>query len=99
MQTYERSYIKKWLDVGCRTCLKMQQTLSHSALTPNYVLKSLISLWCERNAIELPKEQGNCRTKKYRLRLSNIVQIVIDALLNKLKHGNIEWQRPALAAS
>ena len=36
----------------------------HTALTLNYVLKSLIALWCESNNIEIPKRQGNCRTKK-----------------------------------
>ncbi|KAL5124238.1 U-box domain-containing protein 14 [Glycine soja] len=46
------------------TCPKTKQTLVHTALTPNYVLKSLIALWCESNGIELPKRQGNCRTKK-----------------------------------
>ncbi|KAL5190575.1 U-box domain-containing protein 14 [Glycine soja] len=47
------------------TCPKTQQTLVHIALTPNYVLKSLIALWCESNGIELPKRQRNCRTMKY----------------------------------
>ncbi|XP_006582784.1 U-box domain-containing protein 12-like [Glycine max] len=28
------------------------------------ILLSLIALWCESNNIELPKRQGNCRTKK-----------------------------------
>ena len=36
----------------------------HTTLTPNYVLKTLIALWCESNGIELPKRQGNCRRKK-----------------------------------
>ncbi|KAF2295653.1 hypothetical protein GH714_033425 [Hevea brasiliensis] len=48
-QTYERLCIQKWLDAGHKTCPKTQQTLSHTALTPNYVLKSLIALWCENN--------------------------------------------------
>ncbi|CAI9756793.1 unnamed protein product [Fraxinus pennsylvanica] len=46
-QTYEWSCIEKWLNASHKTCPKTQQTLFHTALTPNYVLKSLIALWCE----------------------------------------------------
>jgi hypothetical protein len=38
--------------------------IRYSPLTPNYVLKSLIGLWCDSNGVELPKKQGSCRTKK-----------------------------------
>ncbi|CAH9137583.1 unnamed protein product [Cuscuta epithymum] len=60
-QTYERSCIQKWLDAGHKICPMTQQTLLHTALTPNYVLKSLIAMWCESNVFELPKNyQGKC---------------------------------------
>ena len=58
VQTYERSCIQKWLDAGHKTCPKTQQTLLHTALTPNYVLKSLITLWCENNGVELPRTRN-----------------------------------------
>ncbi|CAA2987992.1 U-box domain-containing 14 [Olea europaea subsp. europaea] len=94
-QTYERSCIQKWLDAGHKTCPKTQQTLSHTALTPNYVLKSLIALWCESNGVELPKKQGNCRNKRSGIGGSDCDRAAIDALLQKLANGNIEQQRAA----
>ncbi|XP_061347030.1 U-box domain-containing protein 14 [Gastrolobium bilobum] len=94
-QTYERSCIQKWLDAGHKTCPKTQQTLLHTALTPNYVLKSLIALWCESNGVELPKKQGSCRTKKSGSSLSDCDRTAINALLDKLVNGDIEKQRAA----
>ncbi|WJX20306.1 U-box domain-containing protein 14 [Trifolium repens] len=94
-QTYERSCIQKWLDAGHRTCPKTQQTLLHTALTPNYVLKSLIGLWCESNGVELPKKQGSCKTKKSGASLSDCDRTAIKALLDKLTSNDIEQQRAA----
>ncbi|TKY51623.1 U-box domain-containing protein 14 [Spatholobus suberectus] len=95
-QTYERSCIQKWLDAGHKTCPKTQQTLVHTALTPNYVLKSLIALWCESNGIELPKKQGSCRTKKSGgSSLSDCDRTAVNALLDKLTSNDIEQQRAA----
>lgn len=94
-QTYERSCIQKWLDAGHKTCPKTQQTLLHTALTPNYGLKSLIALWCESNGVELPKQQGACRTKKIGSSVSDCDRTAIIALLEKLANGNPEQQRAA----
>ncbi|KAK6933411.1 Armadillo [Dillenia turbinata] len=94
-QTYERACIQKWLDAGHKTCPKTQQTLMHTALTPNYVLKSLIALWCESNGVELPKKQGTCRNKKSSNSTSDCDRAAIDALLLKLSNGNSEEQRAA----
>lgn len=94
-QTYERSCIQKWLDAGHKTCPKTQQTLLHTALTPNYVLKSLIALWCENNGVELPKNQGACRSKRPGTSVSDCDRAAIDALLGKLANGNVEEQRAA----
>ncbi|KAG6573848.1 U-box domain-containing protein 14, partial [Cucurbita argyrosperma subsp. sororia] len=94
-QTYERSCIQKWLDAGHKTCPKTQQALQHTALTPNYVLKSLISLWCENNGVELPRKQGNCRSKKPGSSISDCDRATIDALLLKLVNGSPEQKRSA----
>lgn len=68
----------------------------HTALTPNYVLKSLIALWCESNGVELPKKQVNCRSKKSGGgSVSDCDRTAIDALLEKLAIGNTEHQRAA----
>ncbi|KAF3434008.1 hypothetical protein FNV43_RR25111 [Rhamnella rubrinervis] len=94
-QTYERACIQKWLEAGHKNCPKTQQTLMHTALTPNYVLKSLIALWCESNGVELPKKQGNCRSKKAGSNVSDCDRAAIDALLQKLDNGNLETKRSA----
>lgn len=52
-QTFERSFIQKWLDNGLRTCPKTHQTLAHTNLIPNFTVKALIANWCEDNNIRL----------------------------------------------
>lgn len=94
-QTYERSCIQKWLDAGHKTCPKTQQTLLHTSLTPNYVLKSLIALWCDSNGIELPQSQGNSRNPKTGRTGSECDQTAIAGLLEKLANGNSDEKRAA----
>ncbi|XP_072999711.1 U-box domain-containing protein 4 [Typha latifolia] len=53
-QTYERAFIKKWLEQGFSICPKTRQTLGHTNLIPNYTVKALIANWCESNDIKLP---------------------------------------------
>uniref|UniRef100_A0A1D1XMR3 RING-type E3 ubiquitin transferase n=1 Tax=Anthurium amnicola TaxID=1678845 RepID=A0A1D1XMR3_9ARAE len=53
-QTYERAFIRKWLDEGFTVCPKTRQTLGHTNLIPNYNVKALIANWCESNNIKLP---------------------------------------------
>ncbi|KAI3726335.1 hypothetical protein L1987_66132 [Smallanthus sonchifolius] len=53
-QTYERGYIRKWLDLGLTVCPKTMQTLVHTNLIPNYTVKALISSWCESYNVKLP---------------------------------------------
>ncbi|XP_074587261.1 U-box domain-containing protein 4-like isoform X1 [Curcuma longa] len=53
-QTYERNFIRKWLDDGFNVCPRTHQTLGHTNLIPNYTVKALIANWCELNNIKLP---------------------------------------------
>ncbi|KAK9293239.1 hypothetical protein L1049_021230 [Liquidambar formosana] len=53
-QTYDRPFIQKWLKDGNRTCPQTHQVLSHVFLTPNHLVRELISHWCEEHGIELP---------------------------------------------
>ncbi|CAA0825336.1 U-box domain-containing protein 14 [Striga hermonthica] len=93
-QTYERSCIQKWLDAGHKTCPKTQQTLSHTSLTPNYVLKSLISLWCETNGVELPLPHPP--SAPLRRRPSDCDRLSVDSLLRRLSdHSDPDRQRAA----
>ena len=68
----------------------------HTALTPNYVLKSLIALWCESNGIELPKRQGNCRTKK--CGGSSLSEDAATALIKLLCEGTPTGKKDAATA-
>ncbi|ONK55632.1 uncharacterized protein A4U43_UnF720 [Asparagus officinalis] len=51
-QTYERSFIQKWLDNGLKTCPKTSQIFAHTILTPNFTVKALIANWYEDNHIK-----------------------------------------------
>ncbi|KAF5752857.1 hypothetical protein HS088_TW01G00775 [Tripterygium wilfordii] len=53
-QTYERAFIKNWIDLGLTVCPKTWQTLAHTNLIPNYTVKALIANWCESNNVKLP---------------------------------------------
>ncbi|KAB2074751.1 hypothetical protein ES319_A07G172300v1 [Gossypium barbadense] len=63
-QTYDRPFIQKWLNAGNRTCPQTEQVLSHTILTPNHLIRDMISQWCKSQGIELPnpvmdgKEEG-----------------------------------------
>ncbi|KAF5476056.1 hypothetical protein F2P56_007799 [Juglans regia] len=93
-QTYERACIKKWLEAGHGTCPKTQQIISNSILTPNYVLSSVISTWCEVNGMEPPKRSGN--SHQGRVAYAGSIEIVeLEALLSKLTSDNIEDQKTA----
>lgn len=63
-QTYDRPFIQKWLNAGNRTCPQTEQVLSHTILTPNNLIRDMISQWSKSQGIELPnpvmdgKEEG-----------------------------------------
>ncbi|XAR57746.1 Ubiquitin--protein ligase [Bertholletia excelsa] len=53
-QTYERAFIRKWIDLGLSVCPKTRQPLAHTNLIPNYTVKALIANWCEQHNVKLP---------------------------------------------
>lgn len=53
-QTYDRPFIEKWLKEGNRTCPQTQQVLSHIELTPNHLVRELITQWCKDHGTVLP---------------------------------------------
>lgn len=57
-QTYDRPFIQKWLKAGHRICPITQQVLSHSLLTPNFLIRDMISEWCKIRGIETPDPVG-----------------------------------------
>ncbi|OAY75794.1 U-box domain-containing protein 12 [Ananas comosus] len=94
-QTYERSCIQKWLDSGHKTCPKTQQHLSHTVLTPNFVLKSLIAQWCEVNGVELPKNNKSGHRDKKQGKAPDCDRAAIRLLMQKIANGNSDEQRAA----
>ncbi|KAI3806178.1 hypothetical protein L1987_22074 [Smallanthus sonchifolius] len=53
-QTYDRAYIQKWLKAGNRICPKTQQVLSHTILTPNTLVRDMITQWCKNRGVQFP---------------------------------------------
>ncbi|KAK8668066.1 hypothetical protein V6N13_105534 [Hibiscus sabdariffa] len=98
-QTYERSYIQRWIDCGNATCPKTQQKLENLTLTPNYVLRSLINQWCTRHNIEQPSGLANGRLKKNDGSFSDVTgdMAAIQALISKLSSRCLEECRAAVA--
>ncbi|KAL8089711.1 hypothetical protein AgCh_039264 [Apium graveolens] len=90
-QTYERTFIEKWIEAGHRTCPKTQQFLTSFSLTPNYVLRSLIAQWCVENGVEPPKQSP--QPSETTATCSPAERSKIYGLLNKLTSGNPEDQR------
>lgn len=58
-QTFERSFIQKWLDHGLRVCPKTHQNLRHINLVPNNTVKGLIENWSKENGILLHHYNGH----------------------------------------
>ncbi|KAL0380851.1 UNVERIFIED_CONTAM: U-box domain-containing protein 11 [Sesamum angustifolium] len=98
-QTYERSYIQRWIDCGNTTCPKTQQKLQHLTLTTNYVLRSLISHWCVKNNVEQPTALMNGRIKKSDGSFRDVTGDIaaIEALVRRLSSRSIEERRAAVA--
>lgn len=53
-KTFDRTSIQKWLKAGNRTCPKTQQVLSHTILTPNHLVRDMITQWCKNSGVRLP---------------------------------------------
>ncbi|PNY00552.1 U-box domain-containing protein 5-like, partial [Trifolium pratense] len=52
--TYERMWIRKWINEGKTTCPKTKMELTHTTLTPNVAMKDIISKWCKSNGVSIP---------------------------------------------
>lgn len=97
-QTYERSYIQRWIDSGNMTCPKTQQKLQHFTLTPNYVLRSLIYQWCAKHNIEQPTALMTGKIKKSDGSFRDVSGDIaaIQALVRKLSSRSVEDRRGAV---
>ncbi|KAK6943663.1 U-box domain, partial [Dillenia turbinata] len=93
-QTYERAYVKKWLEDGNITCPQTQQIISNTTLKPNYAFRSLIFSWCEANGVDFSGRSDN-----FCLDINSCYaeRAEIDSLLTRLVSTDIEVQRVAAA--
>ena len=55
VQTFDWPFNHRWLNEVHRICPQTQEVLSHSILTPNYLLQNMISQCCNDHGLELPK--------------------------------------------
>lgn len=91
LQTYDRPFIQKWLNEVLRECPQTQHVLSHSILSPNYLVQDMISRWCKEHGVELPMPVGELdngeptEAHKYRLR----------SLLHKLSLSALDQKEAA----
>ncbi|KAL6576780.1 hypothetical protein OROMI_011056 [Orobanche minor] len=51
-QTFDRPFVQKWLKSGNRTCPQTQLVLSHTILTPNHLIREMISQWRKNHGIK-----------------------------------------------
>ncbi|KAL8120756.1 U-box domain-containing protein 11-like [Apium graveolens] len=98
-QTYERSYIQRWIDCGNTKCPKTQQKLQNLTLTPNYVLRSLITQWCVTNNVEQPTVLTSRRVKRSDGTFSDVSREIaaVESLVRKLSSRSIEECRAAVS--
>ncbi|XP_021283192.1 U-box domain-containing protein 9-like [Herrania umbratica] len=83
-ETYDRPHIQKWLSEGNVTCPLSKQVLSHTILTPNYLVRELISDWCVQRGIALPKSyqdvDGNMNTEVDQVHLNSLLERMSSSL-------------------
>nr|GEV30421.1 U-box domain-containing protein 11-like [Tanacetum cinerariifolium] len=96
-QTYERLYIQRWINCGNITCPKTRVKLQNTTLTPNYVLRSLITQWCTTHKVDHPTLLANRRLKKSDGTLLDVSQDIdlIEEIVHNLSSHSIEEQRTA----
>lgn len=80
LQTYDRPFIERWLNEVHRNCPQTNQVLSHSILTPNSLVKDLISQWCKEHGIELPKPAGDTEQEALTDELTNCLNSLLHNL-------------------
>ncbi|KAI7732766.1 hypothetical protein M8C21_013526, partial [Ambrosia artemisiifolia] len=98
IDTYERSYIQRWIDCGNTTCPKTQQKLQNIILTPNYVLRSLITQWCVNHNVEQPSSLTNRRLKRGDGTFVDVSKDIqaIEVLIRNITSASIQERRSAL---
>ncbi|XP_020234100.1 U-box domain-containing protein 16 [Cajanus cajan] len=89
-QTYDRASIKLWMDSGHNTCPKTGQTLSHTDLIPNRVLRNIIATWCREQRIPIEAEAviGKLNGGVTNKAALEATRMTVTFLVNKLKDNS-----------
>ncbi|KAK7320584.1 hypothetical protein VNO77_30203 [Canavalia gladiata] len=104
--TYDRTSIAQWINSGHHTCPKSGQWLIHTALIPNYALKSLVQQWCYDNNVPVnePMTEGNNKKNMKEDAIDHIsankaasdaIKMTAEFLVGKLATGSADIQRQA----
>ncbi|KAL4569411.1 hypothetical protein LXL04_025047 [Taraxacum kok-saghyz] len=93
-QTYERSYIQRWINCGNTTCPKTRQKLQNLTLTPNNVLKHLITQWCTNHKVEVSNLLTN---RRLRNNDGSFLDVSIESIIENLTSPSLEQRRAALS--
>ncbi|KAJ0971895.1 hypothetical protein J5N97_019854 [Dioscorea zingiberensis] len=90
-QTYDRPYIQEWLNAGKLICPETQQVLSNSTLTPNHLIRRMISQWCCEHGITLPLLENQEEAV-----IIGSERNVVNSLLEKISYSSIPEQKKAV---
>ncbi|KAL5101833.1 hypothetical protein RYX36_006160 [Vicia faba] len=100
--TYDRVSIAEWINSGHNTCPKSGQRLIHTALIPNYALKSLVHQWCYENNVSMNENNSSSKRHKNENAIDHIsankaskdaVKMTAEFLVGKLATGSTDIQR------
>ncbi|XP_022152335.1 U-box domain-containing protein 11-like isoform X2 [Momordica charantia] len=96
-QTYERSNIQRWIDKGNKTCPKTQEQLQALILTPNFLMKQLISEWCQEHNVKLEEGLTTRKIKKYRsFEDGSRKRVPVKTLVRHLSFGSAHEKKAAV---
>ncbi|KAL1290239.1 hypothetical protein HN51_058665 [Arachis hypogaea] len=98
--SYDRVSIARWINSGHHTCPKSGQRLIHTALVPNYALKSLIQQWCYENKLPVNDPnmsvlKVNSSKKNFNANSLDAIKMTAEFLVGKLATGSADTQRKA----
>ncbi|KAL6146879.1 hypothetical protein ACLB2K_057556 [Fragaria x ananassa] len=90
-QTYDRPFIQRLLNEGSQICPQTKQVLAHTILTPNNLVRQMISQWCKEHGIESPKPVQDIGEEI----VTSAGRNYLNALLEKTSSSSLSDQKEA----
>ncbi|XP_010464356.1 PREDICTED: U-box domain-containing protein 9-like [Camelina sativa] len=94
-QTYDKLFIQKWLSSGNRTCPKTQQVLPHTALTPNLLIRDMISKWCKKIGLDNKNQYHHSNLVNEEEAVTRSDREIFNSLLCKISSSVLQDQKSA----